>query len=55
MMSGSKTVSSGEQLSPRVLELRRKIHDESYVDSAVQRIALVLSRKLIENRVAAGK
>ena len=34
--------------SPRVMELRQKIHDEEWVDFAVQRIAQVLSRKLVE-------
>lgn len=32
----------------RVLELRRKIHDEDYINNAVQRIAQVISRKLVE-------
>ena len=34
--------------SPRVMELRQKIHDAEYVDFAVQRIAQVLSRRLVE-------
>ncbi len=34
--------------SPRVMELRKKIHDEEWVDFAVQRIAQVLSRRLVE-------
>ncbi len=34
--------------SPRVMELRQKIHDEEWVDFAVQRIAQVLSRKLVD-------
>lgn len=34
--------------SPRVMELRQKIHDEEWVDFAVQRIAQVLSRRLVE-------
>ena len=34
--------------SPRVLELRQKIHDEEWVDYAVQRIAQVLSRRLVD-------
>ena len=42
--------------SPRVMELRQKIHDEEWVDFAVQRIAQVLSRKLVEgdDQVFAG-
>lgn len=35
-------------MSPRILELREKIKDERYVQGAIQRIALVLSNKLIE-------
>lgn len=42
--------------SPRVMELRQKIHDEEWVDFAVQRIAQVLSRRLVEgdDQVFAG-
>ncbi|MBR6341119.1 MAG: hypothetical protein IKR64_04385 [Treponema sp.] len=36
-------------LSPRLLELRKKIHSEEYLESAIQRIAMVISRKLVEN------
>ncbi len=35
-------------VSPKILELKEKIKDESYVQGAIQRIALVLSNKLIE-------
>ncbi|MCF0243028.1 MAG: hypothetical protein HUK25_10340 [Treponema sp.] len=38
-----------EKLSPRILELRKKIHDSEYLDNAVQRIAFVISQKLVEN------
>ncbi len=41
--------SSNGNVSERVLELRKKIHDAEYVDYAVQRIAQVLSRKLVED------
>ncbi|MCR4954868.1 MAG: hypothetical protein K6A43_12445 [Treponema sp.] len=36
-------------LSPRILELRAKIHSEEYLDNAIQRIAQVISSKLVEN------
>ena len=36
----------------RVLELQRKVHDQVYMEAAIQRIALVLSRKLVENNNA---
>ena len=38
-----------ETLPPRILELRKKIRDDAYLDSAVQRIAQVLSSRLVEN------
>ncbi len=56
MISGRREASGaivlergGEAVPPRLLELRRKIHDESYIDSAVLRIAQVISRRLVEN------
>lgn len=41
--------STDGNVSERVLELRQKIHDVEYIDYAVQRIAQVLSRKLVED------
>jgi hypothetical protein len=38
-----------EILSPKVIELRSKIHDEDYMNNAIQRIAQVISKKLVEN------
>lgn len=38
-----------EKLSPRLLELREKIHNEEYLNNAIQRIAQVISKKLVEN------
>ena len=38
-----------EQLSPRILELRKKIYNEDYLNNAIQRIAQVISNKLVEN------
>jgi hypothetical protein len=55
MISGVKTTTlvlekkKEEKLPARVLELRKKIHDEEYIDNAIQRIAQVISRKLIED------
>ena len=37
-----------KETSARILELREKILDENYIENAVQRIALILSRKLAE-------
>lgn len=36
-------------LSPRILELRKKIQSQEYLDNAIQRIAQVISGKLVEN------
>lgn len=38
-------------VSPKVLELREKIRDNDYIDSAIQRIAQVISNRLVENAV----
>ncbi len=35
-----------ETASAKIMEIRRKITDHSYVDNAVQRIAAVLSREI---------
>lgn len=34
--------------NPRIRELKEKIKDDGYIQGAIQRIALVLSSKLIE-------
>jgi len=49
MTSASKSVGLNGTFSPRVMELRQKIHDAEYVEYAVQRIAQVLSRKIVED------
>ena len=38
-----------KKLSPRILELRKKIQDADYLNDAVQRIAFVISQKLVDN------
>ena len=45
-MTVSVKESSAETVSAKILEIRRKITDNSYVDNAVQRIASVLSRQI---------
>lgn len=40
---------SDYSLSPRLEELRVKIHDEEYLNNAIQRIAQVISKKLVED------
>lgn len=39
----------GETVSDRILELRQKIHDPHYINNSIQRIAFVISKKLVEN------
>lgn len=36
-------------LSPRILELRKKIRNPEYLDNAIQRIAQVISNHLIDD------
>ena len=36
-------------MSPRILELRKKIQNQEYLDNAIQRIAQVISSHLIDN------
>ncbi len=47
-MPVSKNSSCSKQLSPRLKELQVKIHDEKYIEYAVERIALVVSRRIVE-------
>ena len=54
MISGLKTTTlvlekQKSDLPPRLLALREMIRDSEYIDTAVQRIAQVISKKLIEN------
>lgn len=37
------------KLSPRILELRQKIYTSDYLENAIQRMAHVISNKLMEN------
>ena len=47
--AGTLVLEREEELSPRLMELRLKIHDEDYLNNAIQRIAQVISRKLVED------
>ena len=48
----SNNAEDKEPLSPKIIELRKKIQDENYINSAIARIALVLSRQIVENHIA---
>ncbi|MCR4949140.1 MAG: hypothetical protein K6A15_08305 [Treponema sp.] len=58
MISGGKSTGAATlvlerteelNLSPRILELRKKIQNQDYLDNAIQRIAQVISNHLIED------
>lgn len=38
-----------EDLPPRLLALREKIRDSSYLENAINRIASVISRNMVDN------
>lgn len=40
--------------SARILELQQKIQDENYLNNAIDRIAFVISRSLVENKTLTG-
>jgi len=44
------SITTKQELSPKILELRKKIHDKKFIDNAVYRIAHVLSEKLMEEK-----
>ena len=45
-----KNLDSNASVPPRIQELQKKIADESYIMNAVDRIATVVSRQLIERQ-----
>ena len=58
MISGGKSTGAATlvlertqtiDLSPRILELRKKIQNQEYLDNAIMRIAQVISNHLIED------
>jgi hypothetical protein len=38
----------------RIRDLQKKIQDENYLNNAIDRIAVVISRRLVENRSVTG-
>ena len=58
MVSGGKSTGAATlvlertesiDLSPRILELRKKIQNQEYLDNVIQRIAQVISNHLIDD------
>jgi hypothetical protein len=46
---------SQDEHSARILELQQKIRDQAYLENAIQRIAFVMSRQLVENALVSRK
>ena len=49
-----KSSSSPQTPSPKILEFQKKIQDESYISSAIDRIALIVSRQIVEKHSITG-
>lgn len=49
-MPASKNSPVKIQLTPELKELKTKIHDQSYLDFAIDRIATIMSRHIVESR-----
>ena len=47
-MQAVNNTTPNSALSPRIRELQKKIQDENYINSAVDRIALIMSRHIVE-------
>lgn len=47
MAAASKKVVSDGKISDRIVELRKKINDPKYLDTAVSRIAQVMSKRIV--------
>ncbi len=41
-----------EELSPRLKEIQKKIQDENYISYAVDRIAIVMSKRIVEEETS---
>ncbi len=48
-MPQAKTINSSSNLSPRLQELQQKIHDDSYINNAIDRIAVIMSRHIVDS------
>ncbi len=51
VIKSKKNDVSSEQ---RLEEIKRKIQDESYIDNAIEHIALVMTRQILEDRVSSS-
>ncbi len=48
-MSVSKNSKNSRDITARISDLQKKIQDDMYVNSAIDRIALIVSRQIVEN------
>ncbi|MBQ5490977.1 MAG: hypothetical protein IIT68_02860 [Treponema sp.] len=53
-MSVPKNSINRSVVSVRIKDLQKKIQDESYLDNAIDRIAVIISRQLVEGRSTTG-
>ncbi|MBO7486874.1 MAG: hypothetical protein J6Y75_07055 [Spirochaetaceae bacterium] len=51
----SKSAIKKAEKTARMAELKYKIYDPAYLDSAIQRIAQVLSNNLVEDHITQGQ
>lgn len=51
-MPVTKTKKSAVVISPRIIDLKQKIQDSSYVDNAIDRIAVIMSRHIVEENLS---
>lgn len=51
VIKSKKNDVSSEQ---RLEEMKRKIQDESYINNAIEHIALVMTRQILEDRVSSS-
>ncbi|MCH5291563.1 MAG: hypothetical protein J1D88_07425 [Treponema sp.] len=49
----NQTVSHAS-VAPRIKDLQKKIHDESYINSAIDKIASIISRQIVDSRSSSG-
>ncbi len=45
-MQTANSSASKQKLSPRLLELQKKIQDENYINAAIDRIAVIISKQI---------
>ncbi|WP_407400659.1 hypothetical protein [Treponema sp.] len=47
----SKNAATKQTLPQKIVELQKKIQDENYINSAIDRIALIVSRQIVEDHI----